>query len=67
MLKTKRGSPIFGCILVTIIAIVGAVVGGYLGQRFFAVGIIGFNLTSLMVAVAGSLLVLFVGRLVMRG
>ncbi|PIS21359.1 GlsB/YeaQ/YmgE family stress response membrane protein [candidate division WWE3 bacterium CG_4_10_14_0_2_um_filter_42_7] len=49
-----------------ILGIIGAVVGGYLGQRFFDVGVTGFNLTSFMVAVAGSLLVLFIGRLLMR-
>ena len=50
-----------------ILGIVGAVVGGYLGQRFFNVGVTGFNLMSFIVAVAGSLLVILVGRLVMRG
>ena len=47
-----------------ILGIVGAVIGGYLGQRFFGVGITGFNITSFIVAVAGSLLALFVIRLV---
>lgn len=46
-----------------VLGIVGAVVGGYLGQRFFAVGVTGFNVMSFVVAVAGSLLVLFLGRL----
>jgi len=50
-----------------ILGIIGAVVGGYLGQRFFAVGVTGFNIMSFVVAVAGSLLVLFIGRLLMRG
>ena len=50
-----------------VLGIIGAVVGGYLGQRFFDVGVTGFNLMSFIVAVAGSLLVIFVGRLVMRG
>lgn len=50
-----------------ILGIIGAMVGGYLGQRFFGVGITGFNLMSFVVAVAGSLLVLFIGRLLMRG
>ena len=48
-----------------ILGIVGAVVGGYLGQKFFRVGISGFNLMSFVVAVAGSLLVLFISRLLM--
>lgn len=47
-----------------ILGIIGAVVGGYLGQRFFGVGVTGFNLMSFAVAVIGSLLVLFIGRLI---
>ena len=50
-----------------VLGIVGAVVGGYLGQRFFSVGVTGFNIMSFVVAVAGALLVLFIGRLLMRG
>lgn len=50
-----------------ILGIIGAVVGGYLGERFFGVGITGFNLMSFIVAVAGSLLVIFIGKLLMRG
>lgn len=48
-----------------VLGIVGAVVGGYLGQRFFAVGVTGFNIMSFVVAIAGALLVLFIGRLLM--
>lgn len=50
-----------------VLGIIGAVVGGYLGQRFFGVGVTGFNVVSFVVAVAGSLLVIFIGRLLMRG
>lgn len=50
-----------------VLGIIGAVVGGYLGQRFFGVGVSGFNVMSFVVAVAGALLVLFIGRLLMRG
>ncbi len=46
-----------------VLGIIGAVVGGYLGQRFFGVGVTGFNLMSFVVAVAGSLFVLFISRL----
>jgi len=49
-----------------VLGIVGAVVGGYLGQNLFGVGVTGFNLMSFVVAVAGSLLVLFIGRLLTR-
>jgi len=50
-----------------ILGIVGAVVGGYLGQRFFSVGVTGFNLMSFIVAISGALLVIFVARLLLRG
>lgn len=45
-----------------VLGILGALVGGFLGQRFFGVGISGFNLMSFVVAVAGSLLVIVIGR-----
>ncbi len=50
-----------------LLGIIGAIVGGYLGQKVFGVGVTGFNLMSFAVAVAGSLIVLFVGWLLMRG
>lgn len=50
-----------------ILGIVGAVVGGYLGQRFFGVGVTGFNLESFVVAVVGALLVIFLSRFFIRG
>jgi len=52
----RRGG-ILGLIL---LGIIGAVVGGFLGQLFFGVGVTGFDLNSFIVAVAGSLLVLAV-------
>ena len=50
-----------------ILGIIGAVVGGYIGERFFGVGVTGFNVMSFVVAVGGSLLVLFLSRLLFRG
>ena len=47
-----------------ILGIIGAVVGGFLGERFFGVGVSGFNFMSFVVAVIGSLIVIYVGRLV---
>jgi len=49
-----------------LLGIIGAIVGGYLGQRFFGVGVTGFNMMSFAVAIAGSLLILFISRLFMR-
>ena len=50
-----------------VLGIVGAIVGGYLGERLVGVGISGFNVKSMIVAVLGALLVLFVSRLLLRG
>ena len=47
-----------------VLGIVGAVVGGYLGQMFLGVGVTGFNVPSFVVAIAGSLLVLFIARFI---
>lgn len=60
--KPSKGG-IFGSI---VLGVVGAFVGGYLGSVLFGVGITGFDPMSLVVAVAGALLVLFVGRMLMR-
>lgn len=44
------------------LGIVGAVVGGFIGSALFGVSVTGFNLTSFILAVAGSLIVLFFAR-----
>lgn len=56
-----------GIVWLIILGIVGAVVGGYLGRLFFGVSVTGFNVTSFIVAVAGSIIVLFVLGLFSRG
>jgi uncharacterized membrane protein YeaQ/YmgE (transglycosylase-associated protein family) len=50
-----------------VLGIMGAVVGGYLGSRFLGVGVTGFNVMSIAVAVGGALLVIFLSRVLMRG
>jgi uncharacterized membrane protein YeaQ/YmgE (transglycosylase-associated protein family) len=45
------------------LGIIGSVVGGYLGLLFFDVGVTGFNVPSFILAIAGSLLVILVDRL----
>ena len=52
----KRGEGLF---LDIILGIVGALVGGFVFSFFGASGVSGFNLYSLIVAVLGSILVLF--------
>jgi uncharacterized membrane protein YeaQ/YmgE (transglycosylase-associated protein family) len=49
-----------------ILGIVGAVVGGWIGSALFGVGVSGFNLSSFLVAIAGSLVLLWIGRMFYR-
>lgn len=59
--------PAAGGILGAIVlGVVGALVGGFLGNLLFGVGISGFNLSSFIVAILGSLLLLFVSRALVR-
>jgi uncharacterized membrane protein YeaQ/YmgE (transglycosylase-associated protein family) len=52
----KRGE---GVILDIILGVVGAVFGGWLFDKFGASGVSGFNLYSILVAVVGSVIILF--------
>jgi uncharacterized membrane protein YeaQ/YmgE (transglycosylase-associated protein family) len=49
-----------GLMLDIVLGIVGAVVGGFLFSLFGAEGISGFNLYSMIVAIAGSIVVLWI-------
>jgi uncharacterized membrane protein YeaQ/YmgE (transglycosylase-associated protein family) len=53
----KRGA---GLVLDIVLGIVGAIVGGFLFARFGGVGITGFNLYSMFVAVIGAVVVLVI-------
>ena len=55
-----------GFIVTIIIGILGAVVGGYLGSLLLGVGVSGFNFPSMLVAIGGSVLLLFLYRLVKK-
>ncbi len=56
-LVNKRGEGLFLDIL---LGIVGAIVGGWLFNRFGANGVSGLNLYSLVVAVVGAVVILVV-------
>jgi uncharacterized membrane protein YeaQ/YmgE (transglycosylase-associated protein family) len=45
-----------------VLGIIGAVVGGWLGNALFGVTVTGFNVSSFVVAVAGAAILLLVGR-----
>lgn len=49
-----------GILLDVVLGVVGALVGGWVFSLIGAHGVTGFNLYSLMVAVAGSILILLV-------
>ena len=53
----KTGEGVF---LDIVLGIVGAVVGGWLFNTFGAAGVSGLNLYSLLVAVVGAVVILFV-------
>jgi uncharacterized membrane protein YeaQ/YmgE (transglycosylase-associated protein family) len=55
-----------GIVGTLILGVLGALVGGFLANLVFGVGISGFNFTSFIVAVLGSLLLLFIQRAVRR-
>ncbi len=55
-----------GVVLDIVLGIVGAVVGGFLFNRFGASGVTGLNLYSLFVAVLGAVLLLVAYHLIRR-
>jgi len=55
-----------GLLLDILLGIVGAVVGGWLFNRFGATGVTGLNLYSLLVAVIGSVIFLVVHHAIRR-
>jgi uncharacterized membrane protein YeaQ/YmgE (transglycosylase-associated protein family) len=52
-----------GFIITIVIGILGGVVGGWIGERLGYGGVTGFNLGSILFAVIGAVLLLFVYRL----
>lgn len=55
-----------GLVGAIILGILGALVGGFFGNLIFGVGVSGFNLSSLVIATIGSLILMFVGRRLTR-
>ena len=49
-----------------ILGIVGAFVGGFIMNSFGQAGVTGFNLYSIVVAVIGAIVLIFLGRLLHR-
>ena len=55
-----------GILLVILLGVVGAVVGGWLFNTFGAAGVTGLNLYSLLVAVVGSIVFLMLYHAIRR-
>jgi uncharacterized membrane protein YeaQ/YmgE (transglycosylase-associated protein family) len=53
-----------GFLLDIVLGVVGSVVGGYLFQTFGMAGVTGLNIYSILVAVVGAIVVLFVYHLI---
>jgi uncharacterized membrane protein YeaQ/YmgE (transglycosylase-associated protein family) len=49
-----------GVILDIVLGIIGAIVGGYVFTKFGAVGVTGFNIYSMLVAIIGAVIVLLI-------
>ena len=49
-----------GCLLDIVVGIVGAFIGGYVFSLFGGGGISGFNISSLLVAIVGAVILLFI-------
>ena len=56
-----------GFIVTTLIGIVGAFLGGFIGNAITGAGLNGFSLWSILLAVVGSLLLLWIYRMTTRG
>lgn len=50
-----------------IIGIVGAVIGGFLGSTLLGTGLSGFSWQSLLLAIVGALILLWIYRMTTRG
>ncbi len=50
-----------------VVGVIGAFLGGWLFNQFGGVGVTGFNLYSLLVAVVGAIVLLVIARLFSRG
>ena len=56
-----------GIIVTMIIGIVGAFIGGFLGNLLTGTSINGFNIQSIILAIVGSLILLWIYRMATRG
>ena len=63
MIVNRRGE---GLIMDIVLGVVGAFVGGFLFNMFGGAGVTGINLYSILVAVVGAVVVLFIYHAIVR-
>jgi uncharacterized membrane protein YeaQ/YmgE (transglycosylase-associated protein family) len=56
-----------GLVMDVVMGILGALLGGFIMNFFGKPGITGFNLYSLLIAVLGAIVLIYIGRLFGRG
>jgi uncharacterized membrane protein YeaQ/YmgE (transglycosylase-associated protein family) len=56
-----------GMVITMVIGMVGAFLGGFLGNMITGAGLNGFSLWSILLAVVGSLLLLWIYRMTTKG
>lgn len=56
-----------GIIVTMVIGIVGAIIGGFLGSTLMGLPLTGFSIQSLLLAVVGALILLWIYRMATRG
>jgi uncharacterized membrane protein YeaQ/YmgE (transglycosylase-associated protein family) len=57
-----------GFIVTALIGIVGAFIGGFLGNMIFGIrGVSGFDIRSILISVVGAIVLLWIYRLTTRG
>ena len=61
------GSGGYGLIGDIVVGILGAVIGGWLATQFFGIDVTGVNLTSIIIGVAGSVILLVIFRALAPG
>lgn len=56
-----------GVVPAVILGVLGSVLSGFLANLIFGIELNGFNFASLLVAVGGAIILLFIGRLYQKG
>jgi len=56
-----------GIIVTMIIGIIGAIIGGFLGSTLMGLPLTGFSVQSLLLAIVGALILLWIYRMATRG